>query len=114
MATPKLDEILRDLRLSEKALDRPCTADHARDFALHITSWQSLAPFIGITDVDEEEIREDAHNARNQKLKLMTRWRQKLGRNATYLHLAKGLAAIERRDLIEKLCEIAGIGGQGM
>ena len=112
MAVAPLDEILRMFGMSKDSLEQPCSREHANMIALKITGWKTLAPFLGLTDMDEEEIMEDSRPGRERNLKMMRVWMHK-GRSATYLKLAEAFLHIERRDLVEKLCELIKSEGSG-
>ncbi len=100
-----LDGILSDEGLSRDSLDVPCQDDHILSLAQQISRWQGLAPYIGLDDLDEEAIKESG-GVEVQRVKMLRRWQQKLGTKATYLYLAKGLASVQRRDLIEQVCDL--------
>ena len=109
LADSYLDKVLRDEGLSRDQLDIPCHQDHILALAPKISKWQSLAPYIGLNDLDEEVILASG-KVDVQRRKMLQRWREKLGKKATYLHLARGMATIQRRDLIECLCDLVKSG----
>lgn len=106
-----ISEVLADKGLDKETLNCPCTPEHRNEIAIQITSWETLAPFIGLSSTDEEEIEEDNKSTKSKRIALLRKWNEKLGKGATYLHLMKGFAKIERRDLIEKLCDMFVSGG---
>ena len=101
---PKLDEILGRFGMSGHSLDRPCSRKHAVTIALKITSWKSLAPFLGLSDLDDADI-DDCKSVRERNIKMMSIWLHQ-GQSATYLRLAMVFMQVERHDLVERLCEI--------
>ena len=102
-AEPSL-EVLKNV--PPKKLDQPCSDEHISKLALYITDWQSLAPFLGLTEAEESEIVEDGNKARMKKIKMLRKWRNKKGEKATYRNLAEVLLDIEETDLVEKLCRL--------
>ena len=60
-------EVLKDV--PHEKLEQPCKDEHLCEIALSITDWQSIAPFLGLTEADESEI-EDCKKARTQKIKM--------------------------------------------
>ena len=100
-ARPSL-EVLNNV--PPEKLDEPCKDEHLCKIALSITDWQSIAPFLGLTEADESEIIEDCKKARTQKIKMLRKWRNKLGEKGTYGKLAEVLLELEETDLVEKLC----------
>ena len=101
VARPSL-EVLNNV--PPEKLDQPCKDEHLCEIALSITDWQSIAPFLGLTEADESEILEDCKKARTQKIKMLRKWRNKLGEKGTYGKLAEVLLKLEETDLVEKLC----------
>ena len=109
-----VDQLLADLNVSRDSLDVRCSDDHALEIAQQITNWKSLAPFIGLNQIDEENILMDPscfNSVSVQRIRMIRRWMEIHGPEATYLNLVKGFLRIQRRDLIEKMC---GILKQGM
>lgn len=66
---------------------------------------RTLAPFLGLDEVDEEEIEEEK-NAREKKVKMMRVWKERFGEEATYLRFVKACEDVQRRDLIEAVCDM--------
>ena len=99
-ARPSL-EWLKDV--PPEKLDEPCKDEHLNKLALSITDWQSIAPFLGLTEADESEI-EDCKKVRKRKIKMLQMWKSKFGRKATYRRLAEVLLELEETDLADMLC----------
>ena len=95
-------EVLKDV--PPEKLEQPCKDEHLCEIALSITDWRSIAPFLGLTEADESEILEVCKTARTQKIKMLRKWRNKLGEKGTYGKLAEVLLKLEETDLVEKLC----------
>ena len=102
-ARPSLEELLRGA--APEKLDQPCRDDHLSEIALSLTEWQSMAPFLGLSDAEEREIEEDSRPAKRRKVAMLRRWKEKYGKEATYRKLAKVFWKLERTDLVEELCE---------
>ena len=77
-----------------------------------MSSRRTLAPFLGLDEVDEEEIEEE-RNAKEKKLKMMKVWKQRFGEEATYLRFVKACEEVQRRDLIEIVCDLVKPGQRG-
>ena len=103
-ARPSLEELLRGV--APEKLDQLCRDDHLSEIALSLTDWQSMAPFLGLTEGEEREIEEDSRPAKRRKVAMLRRWKEKYGKKATYRKLAKVFWKLERIDLVEELCEI--------
>ena len=101
---PSLEELLRSV--PEETLGKPCSDEHIVEIAREITSWQSVAPYLELTAVDEEDILHNHHDVRIQRREMLRTWKQKLGSKATYYGLAKAFNDIERADLVGKVVEL--------
>lgn len=105
----QLGDVLFDLGISRDTLNRPCSEAHANEISLHIVNWESLSPFLGLKETDEEDIRHSGNRAA-QRIALLRRWRQTWGFKATYLRLAEAFAQIGNRELVERLCKLVTKG----
>ena len=100
-----LVELLKDT--PPEKLDQPCQDELLCQISRHITDWPYLAPFMGISKPEEEEIvGEWPHSIRRQKLELLRTWQEKHGRKATYRELCKAFWKIGEIALSEKVCDI--------
>ena len=92
--------------MAPEKLDQPCRDDHLSEIALTLTDWQLVASFLGLTDAEEEEIKEDSQPARRRKVAMLRRWKKKYGEKATYRKLAQVFWRLKRQDLVEELCKL--------
>ena len=102
----RLDGILHAKGLTREDLKQPVRRAHLNRIALRIRDWKSCAALLGvrqdfIDDVDEEE-----KNIKSKRIKIFSIWQEWYGTDATYLLLAKVLAEMQRRDLIELLIDL--------
>jgi len=74
--------------------------------ALHIASWEKLAPFWGLTEAEEEEIKRDNPKYASQKLAALRRWKAKSPDAATYSQLVRVFSRLGEIELVEKIREI--------
>ena len=102
-ARPSL-EVLNNV--PPEKLDQPCKDEHLCELALSITNWQSIAPFLGLTEVEESDIKKNYDDAMIQKIKMLRKWREKFGRQATYRKLARVFTKLNHADLVEELCDL--------
>ena len=57
------------------ALDERCSSAHIAKFSENIENWEELAPYFGLTDAEEQEIRGNhAHQYKVQKRKMLWKW----------------------------------------
>ena len=101
---PSLEDILKDI--PHEKLNQPCRDDHLSEIALSITDWQSIAPFLGLTEAEIEEIEGDRAKTRPQKIAMLWKWRKRFGRKATYRKLVKVFWKLKRADLVEEVREL--------
>lgn len=103
MATkPSLEELLQ--RVPEESLQKPCDDDLLRKVALKLSKWKSLAPYLGLSEVDEENIASSYTDVGAQRVKMLRTWRERLGQRATPQALAEAFWEVNRLDLIEEIC----------
>ena len=102
-AKPSL-ELLKDV--PPEKLDEPCKDEHLCEIALSITDWQSIAPFLGLTEAEESDIEKNYDKAMIQKIKMLRKWREKFGRQATYRKLANVFTKLKHAGLVEELCDL--------
>ena len=94
MSNPQLTE--PDPLQQPELLDAPVSDLHLAQIASHnIRRWEEVAPFLGLSDAEEEEIREDYKDYGVQKRKALQRWREKKGSDATYGELRDALRRAE-------------------
>lgn len=101
---PSLDELLESV--SKKSLDKPCSDEHIVEIASKVTNWRLIAPHLGLTEVDEENIVQNHRDVQLQRREMLRTWQQKFGFRATYGSLARALHKAERVDLVEKVIEL--------
>ena len=101
--TPSLD-VLKDV--PPEKLDQPCKTKLLNDLALSIADWQSIARLLGLTEAEVAEIDEDNKNAKQKRMKMLQKWWEKLGRQATYRKLIEVFIKMKHTDLVEKLCNL--------
>ena len=77
-------------------LDTPVSDLHLAQIASDIRSWEGVAPFLALSDAEEEEIRKDHKEYGVQKHKALQRWREKKGSDATYRELRDALRRAEQ------------------
>ena len=101
---PSLEGLLKDIPLEK--LDQPCRHGHLSNIALSITKWKSIAPSLGLTEAEEENIEKDCGENETQKIGMLRKWKERFGRKATYRKLAKVFWELGRTDLVEKMREL--------
>ena len=104
-AAPSLEELLRGV--APEKLEQPCRDDHLSEIALSLTGWQSIAPFLGLSEVDEEAIVcRYPQDLEMQNIAMLRKWKNKFGQSATYRKLAQVFFDRRKCDTVDKLCHI--------
>ena len=99
-----LDDLIKDVPAN--CLDQPCKDHHLNEIALSITNWQLIAPFLGLNDVDEEEIHEKYNPLPRKAIAMLRRWKEKFGKEATCRILIHTFWKLKFISLIETFCSI--------
>ena len=85
-------------------LDQPCLDSDLIEISQLINDWREIAPFLGLTETDEQNILEYAPNSvPGQRITMLRTWRQRHGPAATYGRLADSFRQYGRQDLVERL-----------
>lgn len=93
--------------IDPERLDRPCEENHLNTISDSILRWEELAPDLDLSAVDIEDIKETKSAPKLRRRAMLKEWKQKFGKQATYRKLARILVLSERRDVAEKVCEMA-------
>ena len=89
------------------ALDVRCSSAHIAKLSEHIEDWEELAPYFGLTEAEQQEIRANhAFQYKVQKRKMLWKWVRKLGEKATYRELIKVLEEAGESLLISRVREL--------
>ena len=91
-------------------LDSPVTDIHIADLAFMLTTWEELAPYLGLTPAEEEAIQVDYQGRYGlQKRQALRKWKAKFGRGpkgATYRQLIIALCDARDKEMAEKVREL--------
>ena len=86
MSNPTAKEVIESIR--SPRLDSPVDDIDIAQVAKVMTDWEEMAPFLGLTPAEENEIVERYRDRlRLQKREALRRWKQKNGNKATYRKL---------------------------
>ena len=80
----RLEDALRGIPAWK--LDQVCTDDHLLELSQSLTHWQVVSPFLGLTEAEDEEIR-DVRDLRRQRIDLLRKWKSKQKHRATYRYI---------------------------
>lgn len=90
-----------------RAWKRPCSDDHLNRLSMLITDWKAIAPHLGLTETDEEDIVANSPwSVPCQRLSMLRTWKRKCGEAATYEKLDHVFRQCSRQDLVDKISEL--------
>ena len=82
----------------------PVTEDHIRLICGEVVKdWRDLGTFLGLDSASMDTIDANHSDCREVARKVLLKWKQKKGEEATVGILINALDEIERRDVVEKL-----------
>ena len=87
--------------------NQPCADAHLIELSQLIARWREIAPVLGLTETDEEDIKghyPDSPPA--QRIAMLRTWSKIKGSDATYARLATAFQQCNRNDLLEKISEL--------
>ncbi len=91
-ALPSLDAALIDVRADK--LDQLCSRDDLNEISKTLTHWPEVSPFLGLTEADEEEVR-DGRALRRQRVDVLSRWQENQKERATYRWVVGGVNSLQ-------------------
>ena len=98
-------DILRGV--PREKLDSPITDIHIQELSSELKSWEELVLYLGLTEAEEEEIRMDYQGRYGlQKREALRKWKQKLGKHATYGALIVALCCAQQNEMAEKVKQL--------
>ena len=106
MSGVTLDGLLKEVGVTPSQLDKPCSREHLQDVALFLESWRTVAPHLGLSRTEMEEIERDGREEREKRLKILELWKGKFAFKATYKVLIEVCLKISRADQAEKVCRL--------
>ena len=106
MAGVTLDELLEEVGISPLQLDKACTNEYLQDIALFLESWRTVAPHLGLSEIQVEEVESDGKAEKEKRQKILESWKAKFAFKATYIVLVKALLKISRADQAERVCRL--------
>ena len=105
-AKPSLKDILAIHRLDERNLNQACSKEHRDELTRRIKDWKAVGTALAFAQEELEMIDSGFPNEEQKKTALLIQWNMRVGKEATYLKLAKLLFAGKQLDLLQQLCTI--------
>ena len=106
MAGITFEELTAHVGISADMLNRECSDEHVASISLFLANWQTVAPHLGLTEIDEEDIEEDGTKTQDKRYKILQKWKARSLFKATYKVLVDVFLKIGRADIAEKVCKL--------
>ena len=106
MAGITLEELLKKVGVHSEELDESISDDHLREIALFLTSWRTVATYLGLSDIDVNDVEREGANEREKRLKALQKWKGKFVFKATYRKLVEVLLSLTMADVAENVCRL--------
>ena len=106
MSGVTLDELLKEVGVTPSQLDVTCTREHLQDIALFLESWRTVAPYLGLSETEVEEVERDGTEEKVKRQKILGSWYAKFAFKAKYRVLIEALLKIGRADQAMKVCRV--------
>ena len=106
MSEVTLDALLNELGMTHLQLEVTCTRQHLQDIALFLKSWRTVAPYLGLSTAEVEEIERDGKEEKERRLKTLESWKSKFAFKATYMVLIETFLKIGQASQAEQVCHV--------
>ena len=106
MAGITVEELIAHIGISADKLNKPCSDEHTASISLFLTNWQTVAPHLGLTETDEEDVEEEGKKTQDKRYKTLRRWKDKNLFKATYRVLVDVFLKLGKANLAEKVCRL--------
>ena len=106
MAGVTFEELIAYVGISADELNKPCSDEHITSISLFLANWQTVAPHLGLTETDEEDVEEEGKKTQDKRYKTLRKWKAKNLFKATYRVLVDVFLKLSRADLAEKVCRL--------
>ena len=95
--------------LTQAMLNRKVEDRDISDLAGIIVSWDDIASQL-LNEVDQEEVDQDGRNAAQKKRKMLQRWRQRNGDDATFDKLITAMLEEGKKNQATEVCKLLNPG----
>ena len=97
----ELDTLLTRFNLSKDNLKKPCCDNLFMALMTEIPSFEDAAPHFGFKQPEIVELRTDGNEERERRLKMLWKWKEKNGSDATYLAIVNIFIEMKNKQLAE-------------
>ena len=105
MEPVRLNELLNYVGISELVIDQSCSEEHIKLLSVSL-KWRSVAPHLGLSAADIEEIEFDSKVESERRLKTLQMWKDKYAFKATYKELVKALLTVGNASHAHDVCKL--------
>ena len=106
MAAITLEELLKEVSVHSEKLNESISDDHLHEIVLFLTSWQTVASKLCLSEIDQDAIEREGKNEEDKKRKVLQKWKGKYAFKATYRKLVEALLSLAKADVAEKVCRL--------
>ena len=106
MAGITFEELIAYVGISADQLNKPCSDEHIASISLFLANWQTVAPHLGLTETDEEDVEAEGKKTQDKRYKTLRRWKDKNLFKATYRVLVDVFLRLGKANLAEKVCRL--------
>ena len=106
MAAITLEDLLKEVGVHSQKLNDSISDDHLREIALFLTSWQTVASKLCLSEIDQDAIEREGKDEEDKKRKVLQKWKGKYAFKATYRKLVEALLSLAKADMAEKVCRL--------
>ena len=106
MAAIALEELLKEVGVHPEKVNGSIIDDHLHEIALFLTSWQPVAPHLGLSVTDVVVIEQEGKDEQDKSLKALQMWKGIFAFKATYRKLVEVLLSLAMADVAEKICRL--------
>ena len=106
MAGVTFEELIAHVGISADKLNKPCSDEHITSISLFLTNWQTVAPLLGLSETDEEDVEEEGKKTQDKRYKILRKWKAKNLFKATYRVIVDVFLTLGTADLADKVCRL--------
>ena len=106
MAAITLEELLGEVGVHPEKLNECISDDHLLAIAFFLSSWRTVAPYLGLSENDLDAIEHEGRNEQVMKLKSLQKWKSEFSFKATYRKLVEVLLSLAMADNAEQVCRL--------
>ena len=106
MAGITFEELIGHVGISAENLNKLCSDEHITSISLFLSNWQTVAPLLGLTETDEEDVQEEGKKTQDKRYKMLQRWKSKSSFKATYRVLVDVFLRLGRADFAKEVCKL--------